>query len=134
MLGCPATNCIVILKSSQGKFVEALDDGTVTATKDSINDRAKWHISFLNDNVINLNNKRSGKYIRALESGKIDHLNQHWEDGFYWERFKLKHREGDIYALKTHFSKYVSHGSNGELNGNATEVGDYEMFTINVCE
>ena len=126
MLGCPATNCLVTLKSSRGKYVQASLAGAISATSRNINEKAKWYIYFIGNNVINLRNKESGKYLTARATGILRHDRE--RDPNSWEKFTLEYYGDNNYALKTFHGKYMTQAI--FLLGNAARVGQTELFQI----
>ena len=136
MLGCPANKCIVTLKSSNGRYVQASTEqykGLVFPSSKIVKDAIKWYISFLGCNTINLKNKKSGNYLTAKPDGEINHLRPHFAG--QWEQFKLELIEDKKYALKTYHGKYISALPKPKgLVGNSESIDEYEIFRIDVCK
>ena len=131
-LGCPLKGCIVTLRSSQGKYVEAASAGLLLVNAQEMTERAKWYISFQTVNEVNLKSKVSGKYLKAdPNTGTLTHRPV---SAGGWETFTVSDLSNGNYALETYHGKYLRIVSNVGLIGNGESIDQAEPFQINVCK
>ena len=132
MLGCPANECIVTLKSSNGRYVETYANSRIYANAVKVKESIKWYISFIECNTIYLRSKKYGKYLSAWNDGGTRLFRP--TEPQAWEELELEYLGDEQYALKTHHGKYLSVTTKTKLVGKREIIGKYETFQISVCK
>ena len=114
--------------------MEATAAKKIAAISETIKEESKWFIYFLGGNVVNLKNKASGNFLRAMGKTNNFDVRHDFASPGSWAKFTLVNLTGAKYALKTIHKKYLQHSVRTMVTGKGNNIGTSESFQINVCK